>query len=87
MKIHNETSSYVKSNMESLFETWERLKDLLVRCPQRRFLDWMIVHTFYNVLNPSTLQLLDAATGGTSGNKTPEAALQLIEDMAMNNNQ
>ena len=44
----------------------------------------MIAHTFYNGLNPSTRQLLDAASGGTLGNKTLEDVCQLTEDMAMN---
>jgi len=70
--------------LESLFETWDRFKELLRRCPQHGFPEWIIIHTFYKGLNPSTKQLLDAAAGGTLGSKTPSKARNLIEEMAMN---
>lgn len=44
----------------------------------------MIVHTFYNRLNLSTRELLNAAIGGTLGSKTLENAPQLIEKITMN---
>ena len=47
----------------------------------------MIVQTFYNGLNPSTRQLLDAAAGGTLGSKTPDEARQLIDEIELNSYQ
>ena len=73
--------------LESLFETWDRFKELLQKCPQHGFPKWMIIHTFCNGLNPSTKQLLDAAAGGTLGGKNPDEARHLIEEMAMNSYQ
>ena len=86
-KLRNEISSFMQSELESLFETWERFKDLLRKCPQHEFLEWIIIHTFYNGLKPSTKQLLDATTRGILESKIPEEAGQLIEEMAMNSYQ
>jgi len=79
-RLRNEISSFMQVELESLFETWDRFKELLRRCPQHGFPEWIIMHTFYNALNPSTKLLLDAAAGGTLGSKTPSEARNLIED-------
>ncbi|KAG8486279.1 hypothetical protein CXB51_019676 [Gossypium anomalum] len=42
---------------------------------------------FYNGVNPSTRQMIDAAAGGTINNKTPEEAYEFIEEMSLNNYQ
>ncbi|KAG8497291.1 hypothetical protein CXB51_008564 [Gossypium anomalum] len=49
--------------------------------------DQLQVQTFYNGVNPSTRQMIDAAAGGTINNKTPEAAYEFIEEMSLNNYQ
>ena len=85
-KFPNEISSFVQLDTESPFETWERFMDVLRRCPQHGFPNWIIVYTFYNGLNP-TRQLIHATVGGTFGNKTPEVFPQLIEDVAMDSYQ
>ena len=86
-KLRNDISSYAQIDSETLYETWERFKDLLRKCPHHGLPTWLQVQTFYNGLNLATRQMIDAAAGGTLNNKTPEAAQELIEDMAMNNYQ
>ncbi|EEF35670.1 conserved hypothetical protein [Ricinus communis] len=70
-----------------MYDAWERFKDLLRCCPHHGLLVWMQVQTFYSGLNLATRQMVDAAAGGALNNKTPEQAQNLIEEMAMNNNQ
>ncbi|KAK8935660.1 hypothetical protein KSP39_PZI013348 [Platanthera zijinensis] len=86
-KLRNDISTYVQLEAESLYDTWERFKELLRRCPHHALPSWLQIQTFYNGLNPATRQMIDAASGGTLNNKTPEAAQQLIEEMAMNSYQ
>ena len=45
----------------------------------------MQVQIFYNSLHPNTQTMVDATSGGTFINKTPEEGYQLIEVMASNN--
>ncbi|KAJ8617556.1 hypothetical protein MRB53_013742 [Persea americana] len=71
--------------MESLYEAWERYKDLLRKCPHHGLPVWMQVQTFYNGLLPNTQAMVDAASGGAINNKTLEEAYDLIKVMASNN--
>ncbi|KAK5784132.1 hypothetical protein PVK06_038652 [Gossypium arboreum] len=86
-KLRNDISSFVQMGLETLYDAWERYKDLLRRWPHHGLLCWLQVQTFHNVLNPSTRQMVDAAAGGTINNKTPEDAYKFIEEMSMNNYQ
>ncbi|KAA3472763.1 gag-asp_proteas domain-containing protein [Gossypium australe] len=83
-------SSIVKPaimDLETLYDAWERYKDLLRRCSHHGLPLWLQVQTFYNGVNPSTRQLIDSAASGTLNNKTPEAAYEFIEEMSLNNYQ
>ena len=73
-KMRNDISSYTQMESKTLYDTWERFKDLLRRCPYHGFLTWLQVQTFYNGLNHATTQMIDTAVGGTLNNKTLEVA-------------
>ncbi|KAK5825215.1 hypothetical protein PVK06_020025 [Gossypium arboreum] len=72
---------------QTLYDAWERYKDLLRRRPHHGLPLWLQVQTFYNGVNPSTRQMIDAAAEGTINNKTPEEAYEFIEEMSLNNYQ
>ncbi|KAG8489221.1 hypothetical protein CXB51_017300 [Gossypium anomalum] len=74
-------------DLETLYDAWERYKDLLRRCQHHGLPLWLQVQTFYNGVNPSTRQMIDATTGGTINNRTPEVAYEFIEEMSLNNYQ
>ncbi|KAG8490843.1 hypothetical protein CXB51_014050 [Gossypium anomalum] len=74
-------------DLETLYDAWERFKDLLRRCPHHGLPLWLQVQTFYNGVNPSIRQMIDAAAGGTINNKTPKDAYEFIEEMSLNNYQ
>ncbi|KAK5793306.1 hypothetical protein PVK06_034448 [Gossypium arboreum] len=86
-KLRNDISSFMKMDLETLYDAWERYKDLLRRCPHHELPLWLQVQTFYSGVNPSTRQLISAATGGTLNNKTPEEAYEFIEEISLNNYQ
>ncbi|KAK5770379.1 hypothetical protein PVK06_046529 [Gossypium arboreum] len=86
-KLRNDISFVVQMDLETLYNAWERYKDLLKRYPHYGLPLWLQVQTFHNGLNPSTRQMIDTATGGTINNKTPEEAYEFIEEMLLNNYQ
>ena len=86
-KLCNEITMFLQLDMESLYEAWERFKDLLRRCPHHELPIWLLVQTFYNGLNSPTRNMADAAAGGTIMRKTPEEAYELLEEMASNSYQ
>ncbi|XP_057247487.1 uncharacterized protein LOC125492826 [Beta vulgaris subsp. vulgaris] len=84
-KFRNNITSFAQYDGESLYEAWERFKDLQRKCPHHGVPDWLLVQTFYNGLNESVRITIDAAAGGAIMGKTTEVANRLLEEMASNN--
>ncbi|GJY62955.1 reverse transcriptase domain-containing protein [Tanacetum coccineum] len=59
--------------------TWKDL-DLLRACPHHGFMELHQLDTFYNALNPTDQDSLNAAAGGNLLTKTPRDALTIIEN-------
>src|SRR5215470_9360816 len=86
-KMRNDITTFMQSEMESLYEAWERYRDLLRRVPHHELPVWLQVQTFYNGLTNTNKAMIDAAAGGSLNHKTPEAAYNLIDEMATNSYQ
>nr|GFC60989.1 reverse transcriptase domain-containing protein [Tanacetum cinerariifolium] len=54
----------VKAFDESFHEAWDRYKDLLRACPHHGFTELHQLDTFYNALNPTDQDSLNAPAGG-----------------------
>jgi len=72
---------------ESLYDAWERFKEMLRLCRDHGSEKWLLIHTFYNGLLYTTKIYVDAAAGGALMNKTYTGAYALIEDKAQNHYQ
>jgi len=84
-KLRTEITSFIQWDGESLYDAWERYKDLQRQCPHHAVPDWLLIQTFYNGLEQSVKISIDAATGGPLMVKSIEAAKALLEEMASNN--
>ena len=73
-KLRNDITTFIQFEGESLYEAWERYKDLLRRCPHHDLPAWLQVQTFYNGLGAINRSMVDATTGGALMSKTHEAA-------------
>ncbi|XP_073049675.1 uncharacterized protein [Primulina eburnea] len=82
-----EISTFRQTDFEQLYEAWERYKELLRRCPNHGFEDWVQIELFYNGLNGQTRTTVDAAAGGTIFAKSPAQAYDLLEQMTINSYQ
>lgn len=87
MKLRHDIASFSQQDGETLYEAWERYKDLLRRCPQHGLSGWMEVQTFYQGLNQNVKQTIDATPGGYVGNKTTYEARKFLEYIRMNSYQ
>ncbi|GJU78576.1 hypothetical protein Tco_1275646 [Tanacetum coccineum] len=65
---------------ETLYQAWERFKELLMKCPQHYLTDMQEVIWFYNGLEVSTRQILDSK--GAIPTKTAADAKPAIQEMA-----
>ena len=86
-KLRNDITTFIQFEGESLYEAWERYKDLLLRCPHYDLPAWLQVQTFYNGLGATNRSMVNAAAGGALMSKTHEAAYELLEELASNNYQ
>nr|GEU43438.1 reverse transcriptase domain-containing protein [Tanacetum cinerariifolium] len=78
--LRNEISNFHQKFNESFHEAWERYKDLLRACPHHGFAELHQLDTFYNALNPTDQDSLNAAAGGNLLEKSPQDALTIIEN-------
>ncbi|XP_017250868.2 uncharacterized protein LOC108221505 [Daucus carota subsp. sativus] len=71
--------------MESLYEAYERFKDLLQKCPHHGLSDQQKIRTFYNGLTIQCATQVDGAARGSLTNQYPEDAFEILEDITLNN--
>ncbi|GAV57965.1 LOW QUALITY PROTEIN: hypothetical protein CFOL_v3_01501, partial [Cephalotus follicularis] len=57
-------------------ELWERLKDLIRKCPHHAVPKWQLVQCFYDGLTAQNRQMVDASCGSTFMNKSEDEAWQ-----------
>ncbi|KAF7814045.1 uncharacterized protein G2W53_028014 [Senna tora] len=86
-KMRNDITSFVLLDNESLYEAWERFKELLRKCPHPGLPKWLQVQTFYNGLSSEIRTSIDAAADGALMSKPVDAAYTLLETMSSNNHQ
>ncbi|NHN20293.1 retrotransposon gag domain-containing protein, partial [Bacillus amyloliquefaciens] len=60
-KLRNDITSFSQFDGETIYETWERFKELLRKCPHHALPDWLIIQTFYNGLIGSLRSIIYAA--------------------------
>ena len=77
-KLRGEINNFYQLDGESLYDSWERFKELLRKCPHHGIEKWMLVHNFYNGLNGTTRRIIDAATGGAFMSKSANEAYELL---------
>jgi hypothetical protein len=80
--LKNEIMKFSQRFDEPFGEAWDRFKELLRRCPHHGFTELMQMDTFYNGLNPSDQNSLNASAGGNFLSKSTKEAIALIENMS-----
>nr|GEW03107.1 reverse transcriptase domain-containing protein [Tanacetum cinerariifolium] len=78
--LRNEISNFEQKFGESFHETWERYKDLLRACPHHGFTKLHQLNTFYNALNLTDQDSLNAAAGGNLLERSTQDVLTIIEN-------
>ncbi|XP_062118982.1 uncharacterized protein LOC133832687 [Humulus lupulus] len=77
--LRNEITSFQQFDQESLYEAWERFKELLRKCPHHGIPHCIQMETFYNGLNTHTRMVVDASANeallANSYNEWPTSTL------------
>nr|GEX13240.1 reverse transcriptase domain-containing protein [Tanacetum cinerariifolium] len=78
--LRNEISNFEQKFGESFHEAWDRYKDLLRACPHHGFTELHQLNTFYNALNPTDQDSLNATAGGNLLERSTQDVLTIIEN-------
>ncbi|GKF03623.1 hypothetical protein Tco_0030546 [Tanacetum coccineum] len=79
-KKMEEINNFQQEADETLYQAWERFKELLMKCPQYYLIEMQEVILFYNGLDVLTRQILDLR--GAVPTKTAADAKKAIQEMA-----
>ena len=83
-QIRKAITSFSQLDGEMFHETWERLKELIRKCPHHAIPKWQLVQCFYDGLSERHRQMVDASCGGTFMLKNEHEAWQLFETLSEN---
>nr|GEV77535.1 hypothetical protein [Tanacetum cinerariifolium] len=78
--LRNEILNFEKKFGESFHEACDRYKDLLHACPHYGFTELHQLNTFYNALNPTDQDSLNAPAGGNLLERSTQDVLMIIEN-------
>ncbi|XP_073307102.1 uncharacterized protein [Primulina huaijiensis] len=81
-KLRADITTFSQFEQESLYEAWERYKNLLRRCPHHELPLGLVVQNFYYSLISFNQTMIDAAACGNLLRKTAEEGYELLEEMA-----
>jgi Retrotransposon gag protein len=82
-EIRSQIMNFRQRDGESLYESWEKFKELLRICLHHGLEEWIIVQTFYD----STRMSIDAPADGAFANHSVDDAFDLIENIVLNQSQ
>ncbi|GJW58559.1 reverse transcriptase domain-containing protein [Tanacetum coccineum] len=72
--LRNEITNFQQKFEETFSEAWDRFKDLLRACPHHGFTELHQLDTFYNALNPTDQDSLNAAAGVSANTSSSTTA-------------
>ncbi|XP_019260630.1 PREDICTED: uncharacterized protein LOC109238594 [Nicotiana attenuata] len=71
----------------SVFEAWERFKEIVRKCQHNGIELWMQLQDFCDGLTPPSRQTLNIAVGGPLMKKTPEDIVAILDELSEDANQ
>jgi hypothetical protein len=84
MQLQYNITCFRQEDREPVALVWERMKEAVMSYPSHGMEDWLILHLFYNSLNPMSKCMLDTAAGGTFMSNRVDLAIRILDDCAPN---
>ena len=80
--LKRQISTFTQKDNETLYQVWERFKDLLNQCPHHGYESWRLVSYFYEGLTIRERQFVEMMCNGEFLQKDPEEAFEYLNDLA-----
>ena len=75
-------SSFTQEEDEKFSESWERFKDLLIKCRPRGYEKWRFVQFFYQGLSQPNRSMIESMNGGTFLSLMGDLAYKALDKLA-----
>ncbi|XP_070044857.1 uncharacterized protein [Nicotiana tomentosiformis] len=76
-----------ENETETVFEAWERFKEIVRKCQHSGIELWMQLQNFWDGLTPASHRTLSNAGGGPLIKKTPEEIVTILDELSEDANQ
>ncbi|KAL1317817.1 hypothetical protein AAHE18_15G160500 [Arachis hypogaea] len=84
-QLRLDIQGFKQGDNESLYDAWERYREMLRKCPSEMFSEWVQLDIFYYGIAEGARMSLDYSAGGSIHmRKTIEEAQELIDTVARN---
>ena len=80
--LKRQISTFSQKDNETLYQVWERFKDLLNQCPHHGYESWRLVSYFYEGLTSRERQFIEMMCNGEFLQKDPEEAIEYLNELA-----
>jgi hypothetical protein len=77
-----EISSFTQEEDEKFSESWERFKDLLIKCPPHGYEKWRLVQFFYQGLSQPNRSMIESMNGGGFLSLTGDLAYKALDKLS-----
>jgi hypothetical protein len=75
-------SSFSQEEDEKFCGSWERFKELAMKCPPHGFETWRLIQFFYNGLTQPECYMIESMNGGAFLNLTGEEAYKTLDELS-----
>ena len=62
--LRREIAYFYQDEQEKFYESWERFKELILKCPHHGFETWRLLQYFYNGLTQTNRNIIEFMNGG-----------------------
>ncbi|KAL5554205.1 hypothetical protein UlMin_041606 [Ulmus minor] len=80
--LRRQISNFGQKESETLYQVWERYKDLLNSCPHHGYESWRVVSYFYDGLQNRERQFIETMCNGEFLHKDPDEAIDFLDDLS-----
>ena len=85
--LRREIADFYQDEQEKFYESWERFKDLILKCPYHGFETWRLVQYFYNGLTQTNHNMIEFMNGGGFLSLMDNEAYKFLENLSESSQQ
>ena len=85
--LRREIADFYQDEQEKFYESWERFKDLILKCPHHGFETWRLVQYFYNGLTQTNRNMIESMNSGGFLSLVDDEAYKFLENFSESSQQ